>query len=159
MKKIFSFIIVLLLVITITGCGKDKENGISKDASYEELLNLYVEAFEKEDIDILVKAFPDFMEPFIRQEISSEEIKEINSYYGSDVKYSFNITGKTKMSDEWLEENNAIIKNEFHSNTKAQECYALEGTTEINGSEHSITNEIEELWYCNFNGTWRLLAG
>jgi len=159
MKKLFSILAILLLVVTITGCGKSKDNEVKKDASYEELLDLYVEAFEKADIELLIKALPEFMAPFVRQEISNEDIKDINEYYGDNVKYSFNITGKTKMSDEWLKENNAIIKNEFHSNMQADECYALEGTTEIKGSKNSITNKIEELWYCNFDGTWRLMVG
>lgn len=152
MKKIFSILIISLLVISLPGCGDKKE----KKKSVDELINLYVKGYQNADVDTLVKVFPDFMESSIKNSTTEKEIKNILSYYGKDVKLSINITDKIKMDQKWLDKTNKEIKKDYKTNTKASECYELIGTSEINGSKNSISNEIKDVWYCNFDSKWRL---
>ena len=69
------------------------------------------------------------------------------------------VTGKTKMDDEWVKENNAVLKEMYNTNKQMKECYQVDGTMTVKGSEKEQSGEIEELWYCDFDGEWFLIAG
>lgn len=154
MKKIFSILSILLLAVIITGCGEKKE----KKKSVDELIDLYIKGYQNTDVNTLVKAFPDFMESSIRNSTTEKEIKNITSFYGKDFKLSINITDKIKMDQKWIDGTNKDIKRDYKTNIKAKECYKLKGTSKISGNKNSVTNEIHDIWYCNFDSKWRLFV-
>lgn len=161
MKKIFSFLFVAIILVSLTGCSislgekKDKK----KERTLEYLVELYEKAYNEEKPELLKEIFPDFMLETIDTHLSKESIKKQKSYYGTNVKMEINVTDKTKMSDEWIKENNAILKDMYKTDMKMKECYQVIGTMSIKGSESEHNGEIEELWYCDFDGKWFLIAG
>lgn len=160
MKKVISFVFVALLTVTLVGCsftGKDKKE--SKERTYEYLLDLYARAYNEEKPELIKEVFPEFVFKGMEDQLTVENIKRAKSYYGDNVKFSFEVTGKTKMDDEWIEKANEDLKNYYNTDTKVKECYQLEGTTSIKGSEDESTSNMEELWYCDFDGTWYLIFG
>ena len=160
MKKIPSVLFVAIILVSLTGCsislGGKKEN---KKKSLEDLVKLYEKAYNEEKPELLKEIFPDFMFDVIDEHMSKEDINEQKSYYGSNVKMEIKVTGKTKMDDEWLKENNDALKRVYKTDKQMKECYQVEGTMSVKGSENEHNGEIEELWYCDFDGEWFLIAG
>lgn len=156
MKKVLTILFVSIIAITLVGCNEKKAN---KKRSYEELIDLYVRAINEENYKLLLEATPAFMKPFIEEELNNENIKEYKKYFGTNTKMSIEVTGKTKMDDEWLKYNNGILKSEFNTDTEAKECYALEGTITYKSDEKEENQKLEEVWYCNFDGEWLLMFG
>ena len=159
MKKILSFLFIAILAITLTGCATTKDKKKGKDRSLEYLVDLYEKAYNEEKPELLKEIFPEFMFETIDTHISKEDIKEQKSYYGSNAKMEIKVTGKTKMDDEWLKENNDALKRVYKTDKQMKECYQVEGTMSVKGSENEHNGEIEELWYCDFDGEWFLIAG
>ena len=160
MKKILSVLFVAIILVSLTGCsislGGKKEN---KKKSLEDLVKLYEKAYNEEKPELLKEIFPEFMFETIDEYMSKEDIKEQKSYYGSNTKMEIKVTGKTKMDDEWVKENNAVLKEMYNTNKQMKECYQVDGTMTVKGSEKEQSGEIEELWYCDFDGKWLLIAG
>jgi len=157
-KKFFTIMLVALLSVTlITGCGNKKEE--EKQKSAEELVELYVRAYNEENPELLLEIFPSFMTKDIKKYVTAENIKEQKKEYGVDAVYSMKVSGKTKMDDKWLEQNNKYIKQYYNTDVQMKECYEIEGIASIKGSLKEESHEIEELWYCNFDGDWKLIGG
>ena len=162
MKKIFSILFIAILIIGLTGCsmgGKKNKDKASKKASCQELITLYERAYNEEKVELIKEVFPDFFFKGIEDELTVESLKRAKSYYGEDAKMTINAKCEKKMDDEWIERNQAILKEYYDTDVKVKECYELEGTSTIKGSKDEHTGDIEEMWYCNFDGTWRLIAG
>ena len=156
-KKFFALMLVALLSVgLITGCGKKKEEE-KKVKKEEDLVELYVRAYNEEKPELLLEVFPDFFAEDLKKYVTVEGIKDQKAEYGDDAIYSMKITGKTKMTDDWIEQNNIYLK---EYNAQVTECYAIEGIASIKGSLKEDSSEIEEMWYCNFgNDDWRLIGG
>ena len=161
-KKFLALMLCALLSVTlITGCGskKEEEKEEKKPKTAEELVELYSRAYNEENPELLYEVFPSFMTVELKAYVTAESIREQKEEYGYDAIYSATITDKVKMNDEWLEENNKMLKKYYNTNTQMQECYQLEGTATIKGSLKEETKDIEEMWYCNFDGQWKLIGG
>ena len=156
MKKYLGIIVIMLLAVVITGCGGSKT--LKKDSSPEDLLDIYMEGFKNADLDKLLSVYPDFTKEYYQKYITKERLQETLDYYGNNTTMSYNLTGKEKLSDEDLDNFKEDIKNAFTNPILPSECYKLNGTTTIKGSKDEHTSDISELWYCNFDGTWRLLG-
>ena len=53
---------------------------------------------------------------------------------------------------------NEEIKSTFTDYVLASECYLIKGNTHIKGSKTERDGTLDEMDYCNFNGTWRLIG-
>lgn len=156
MKKYLGIIVIMILSVIMTGCGGSKT--ITKNATPEDLLDVYMEGFNNVDIDKLLSTYPDFAKEYYKKYITKERLQETLDYYGNDTTMSYRLAKKVKLSEEELKSFNEDIKNAFTNPVLPNECYILNGTVTIKGSKEESTNEITELWYCNFNGIWRLLG-
>lgn len=156
MKKYLGLFVIMLLAVVITGCGGSKT--VTKNSTPEELLDIYMEGFKNADPDKLVSVYPDFAQEYYKKYITKENIQRSLDNYGSNVKLSYEITGKVKLTEDELNELNESIKNAFPDAVLPNECYKINGSTTIKGSSEEHTSEITELWYCNFDGSWRLLG-
>ena len=159
MKKILSFLFVAIIAITLTGCNITKGKKKEKERTLEYLVSLYEKAYNEEKVELIKEVFPDFMLDGAEDAFSKERLKEAKAYYGSNTKLTIKVTGKTKMDDEWLEENNKVLKEFYNTDKQMSECYEVEGTMTIKGSKDEQSSNINELWYCDFNGKWYLIAG
>ena len=161
MKKILSYLFVAIILVSLTGCSislggkKDKK----KERALEYLVELYEKAYNEEKPELLKEIFPEFMFETINTHLSKESIKKQKSYNVANAKMEIKVTGKTKMDDEWIKENNVILKDMYKTDKQMKECYQVEGTMSVKGSENEHNGEIEELWYCDFDGKWYLIAG
>lgn len=156
MKKYLGLFVIMLLAVVMTGCGGSKT--LTKNSTPEELLDVYMEGFKNVDPDKVISIYPDFAKDYYKKYITKERIQRSLDNYGRNVELSYEITGKDKLSDDELEELNENIKNVFTNPVLPSECYKINGSTTIKGSDEEHTSEITELWYCDFDGSWRLLG-
>ena len=156
MKKYLGIIVIMLLAVVITGCGGRKV--VSNNSSVEDLLDIYMDGFKDADVDKLFSVYPDFAQEYYKRNVTKERIERTLDYYGDNVRMSYNITSKNKLNDEELDKLNEDIKKTFNDYVLPSECYKINGETTIKGSKEEHVNEISELWYCNFDGAWRLLG-
>lgn len=140
----------------------DGENG---NYSVEQLLGFYSEGIEKADYNSFMKILPASISRYQAgalyggESSFKEECAYIHEEYGYDLKITFNITNRKEESQEWLEENQQYLRRELGINAQLTKAYLLEGTMTMSGSRKTETREIEELWYCEIDGTWGLIAG
>ena len=174
-KKFFAVMLCALISVgLVTGCGKESgstteakdkkdttssESGKStKNASYDELIDMYERAYNEENIDLLYDIFPDFMFEQIKKYLTIDSLKQSKSYYGDNAKMTINVTDAEKMNAEWLEMANEELK-AYGNDAKVTECYELKGTITYSGSDDTDTDDIDgEIYYCNYKGEWKLIA-
>lgn len=154
MKKILSILYVLLITITLTGCSAISTSG-SEERSTEKLLDLYVEAFTKNDLQILYKVFPEFYIKVanITQEYMTKIYERNKEEFGDDFKVTYKINSKEKVSAEELEQFNSNLKK---YNAKVTECYEVNTTVTFSGSKFTDPDTYP-LGYCKINGKWYIL--
>ena len=153
MKKYLSLVVVFLFAFVITACGNS-----NIDKTVDELLDTYLEGFRTSDVDKMFSSYPDFAKEFYKQAITKEKVQELLEEYGDNVQTSYKITDTKKLSKDDLQKINDNIKTAFENYVLASECYKIEGTTTIKGSKTEKTNNIDELWCCKFDDSWKLIG-
>ena len=154
MKKILSILCVLLITITLTGCSAISTSG-SEERSTEKLLDLYVEAYVKNDLELLRKVLPDFYikEMNITQERMTTMYERNKKEFGDDFTVTYKINSKEKVSNEDLSKLNDNLK---EYNVKATECYKVNTTFTFSGSKFTDPDTYP-IGYCKINGKWYII--
>lgn len=159
-KKFFGILLLLFVVVGLTACGtkNDKKKDIHKDGTAEDFMDVMVAGYNERDVEKIKSVMPDFMQSEFK--ITNDQFKEgIESAYGTDLKVSYKITDKKKVTDEWLEQNNKYLKEMYKTDKQMTECYEIKGTITFKSSKKEDTDEIEETWHCKIDDKWYLIFG
>jgi len=154
MKNYLKIFLVVGLLFIASGCGKT----VSNNSSVEDLLDVYMEGFKNADVDKMLSVYPDFAKDYYGKYVTEENVRNALDNYGDNIKLSYDITGKEKLSSEELNQLNEEIKQTFTNYVLPSDCYKISGTTEAKGSKNKNMGTIKNMWYCNFNDTWRLFG-
>ncbi len=165
MKKRY-FIILLLLVTLTTACGSNSSSkgGVDnkKERTVEELMDAYVIAYTKADVETAMKIFPQYYTNHYKEQLTKERFEEnlakAKNSYGDDFNITYEIKSKTKMTDDELDALNSSIAARFNTSEKATECYKLDGTITFTGSKFTDPDPISSAAYCKYNGEWYLAS-
>ncbi len=153
MKKIF-LIIIFVSVFMITGCVK-------KEKTVEDLLDEYIVAYTTADVELTKEIFPSFYIEYSKEYLTKERLeKSLQSdkeKLGDDFKATYDITKKTKMTDEELENINKKMTDTYKATENATECYKLEGTMTFKGSKDQIVDSLSSVGYCKYSSNWFLV--
>ena len=155
MKKYLTIIVIFLFAFVITACGSS-----SVDKKIDELLDTYLEGFRNGDVDKMFSSYPDFAKEYYKKYVTKEKIVALLEEYGDNVQTSYKITDREKITEDELKILNDKIKTAFENNdfVSPSECYKIKGTTTIKGSKEEKTNDINDLWICKFDGSWKLIG-
>ena len=154
MKRFLKIFVITIFALIITGCGSKE---LSKNASLDELFDTYKEGLKNVDVDKLISIYPDFTHEKLKKTVTKEAIEKTIDYYGDDMEVTIDVTGKEKMAEDELESFNYDIKQEYSNYVLASECYSVKGNISIKGSKKENSTSIKEMYYCNFDGTWRIM--
>ena len=158
MKKTLILLVAVCCVFLLTGCGS---SSVSNNASVEDLLDDYIEAFMKADNKKLLNIFPSFMESDVNKYFSEEALKNqvasLKEQYGDDFKITYKINETIKATDEQLSTFNNSLKNHYSNAIEASECYAYDGEFVYKGSKSSETGSLSDIVYCKFDNAWKLV--
>ena len=154
MKKILSILCVLLITITLTGCGTISTSG-AEESSVEQLLDLYVKSFEENKLETLYKVFPEFYikEINMTQEKMTTIYERNKDEFGDDFKVTYKINSKEKISTDKLNQLNDNFKK---YNVKVTECYEVNTTITFSGSKFTDPDTYP-LGYCKIDGKWYII--
>ena len=165
MKKSY-FLILLLLVAFVTACGSssNSKSGVDnkKTRTIEDLMDAYVIAYTKADIDAAKKIFPKYYNERYKDQLTKERLEEslskAKNSYGDDFNITYEIKSKTKMTDDELNAFNTSIATRFNTSEKASECYKLDGTITFTGSKFTDPDPLSSAAYCKYDGEWYLAS-
>lgn len=155
MKK--KIIICLLVVLfTLTGCK------LSFGRTYENLLKDYTNAYSKGDLKTIQKIFPpyyvEFSKDIVTQEYLDKQVNTLKSTFGDDFKITYEITGKTKLTNDELKTLNEKMAKYYNAKDNATECYKYEGDLIIKGSKNESKSSLSSIGYCKYKNTWYIVA-
>lgn len=163
-KKIL--LIVLLSILIFTGCQSKDNNKIetkTEERTMEYLLDRYVEAYSKADMDAVKDMFPpyyiEYSKNFLNKEFLEKRIEEAKQVYGDDYKITYEVGESTKLTDEELERTNNIMKNEYDAKEDASECYKYEVKIKFKGSLYEDPDSAYSfMGYCKYNDKWYIVS-
>ncbi len=151
MKKRFLLLFVAVVAL-FTACGGSR--------SAEGLIEKYVQGFNDADASKIRDTYPDFYVKFYDGQITDSTLetmrKGYKETYGDDVKITYKIESKEKVSDEELAHANSTLKSKYNTNEEASECYSLKVVLTYSGSKKTEDTKWS-LGYCNYGGTWYLV--
>ncbi len=159
MKKI---VIVLLLVVSFcVGCDKIKEVLGGNERTPEYLLDTYIDGYLNSDLKKATTMYPQFIldsnpSNFTKESLESA-LKHSKEEFGDDLKITYEINGKTKLTDAELSDFNKKVQSYYNTKESLDECYKLDGTITFSGSKFTDPDPLS-LAYCKYNGTWYLLG-
>ena len=168
-KKGLLILLVIVSVFLLTGCGSSKkENGNKKEKNnveekrtYKFLLDEYVLAYTKADLNAALDLFPtyyvEYAKNFLTQEYLDKSLKESKEKYGDDFNITYDTGKETKLTDEELEKVNTKMKNYFNTELQASECYKYDGSFTFKGSKSEKKDSLATMGYCKYNDTWYLV--
>ncbi|MBQ3408809.1 MAG: hypothetical protein IJH12_06380 [Clostridia bacterium] len=107
-KKYLKYALVLVLIVSsmyiFSGCGNKKNenegnNGEVNKEVYEEPLRNYMEGLRTKDIELILKAYPDFMQKMTQADIDSI-YSRYEAMYGSNVTMEYNLGDAVRIEDK-----------------------------------------------------------
>ena len=160
MKKGLLLVVLFVAVVFITACGSKSKS----TRTVEDLLDEYAEAYTTASVKLAKDIFPPFYIEYaeskgmLTQESLEQSLKNAKEKYGDDFHITYEITNKTKMTDEELETLNSKMASRYNSKEDASECYKFEGTITFAGSKYEDPDPISSMAYCRYDGAWYLVG-
>lgn len=155
MKKILTITICLLVALSLTACKSTKKE--KKERSAEELLDLYVEAIEKEKYENMEKIVPKFYLEAnnFTKESFEKGIKNAKEEFGDDLKVTYEIKEKKELEESELKKANEYLS-KFENYKEVSKCYSLNGTITFSGSKFTDPDPMDT-YYCKIEDEWYLI--
>lgn len=176
-KKLLVFVVIISSIFLLTGCGKNNnsENNTETDA-YLQPLKDYMDGLKNKDVNLTLKAFPEFMNK--DQEITIENINEMytqyESLYGANIQLDYEFGTSTKLEESEIFALEEQIKGYY---TEMQEIDITEAyivplkltvsgdgikdentTTEENQTgERASKTDTTDFYVYKYNGAWYLI--
>ena len=156
MRKCFLIIVVLFSIVCLGGCfNKDEDRTINY------ILDRYVRAYTKADINAARDIFPPYYNEYVKDNMTRQSLKNnlksMKLKYGDDFNLTYQISDQIKLSDEELNSLNENISSTYSTDSKASECYKIEGTITFKGSKKNDTAKISAMNYCMYD-KWYLVT-
>lgn len=166
-------IIVIALVAVIAVAGVLGACALFGGGGYEKPIGYIEDAFNKRDVEILFKAYPDDFQDILKENENygkfigaSNNFEQIEKEYGTDAKMKCEVVSKVKCTDsevQELEESyNAMMQMMYESQGKSydkvdvKKAYRLTVTQTIEG-ERKTETKTEEVEVGKIGGKWYLL--
>ncbi len=131
--------------------------------AYAKPINYFVTGMEKDSYKTLKKAFPEFViDTFEDSYYSIEDVlenlhEEAEDEYGREFKLSYEITRKSKLDDDDLEDIEDAIDDYYDEDVKVSAGYELKVKLKISGGGDSDNEKIEVNVY-KIDGKWYLMS-
>ena len=138
-------LIILLSVFFISACDSTNKE--------EELLNHYVEAFTKGDLNELKKALPNVWIENYNQDALDSSVRSFKSLYGDDYTITYEIKSKEKLDSSDYKEMQDLIKSYY--DVDMTDCHSMNVMFVYSGSKKTEKQEMN-INYCKFDGKWYL---
>lgn len=161
MKKGYLLLVVLLCAIFVTACGS---NGYKNrnTRTVEDLLDEYVDAYLKPDVELAKDMFPKFYVEYAKDLMTQERLEQglerSKEIYGDDFHITYEVTKTTKYTEDELAELNKKMEDRYYSKVDASECYKVEGTITFVGSKDEDPDPLDTMAYCKYEGEWFLVG-
>ena len=180
LKLLLVITIVLSSVFVLTGCGKkNKENKDEQVQAYLQPLKDYFDGIKNKDINLVLKAFPDFMN--MSTKITEDDINDLysqyESLYGANIKIEYTFGEAIALGEEELSDlENEIVATYTDLQTiditagytvpvkvtvtgdGIQSTENSENADDANKNENSNTNtEDDEMYVLQYNGNWYIM--
>ena len=159
MKKGLLITILLVAIVFVTACGS---KGSKSTRTVEDLLDEYVEAYTKADVELAKDIFPPFYIEYAKNMLTKDRLEaaleSAKEPYGDDFHITYEIKSKTKMTEEELKAVNDRMASRYNSKDDASECYKFTGTITFVGSKFEDPDPIDSMIYCNYSGAWYLVG-
>lgn len=160
MKKGLLLVTLLVMVVFVTACGS--KYGSKSSRTVENLLDEYVDAYTKADVDLAKDIFPPFYVEYAKDMLTKERLEQslasAKEEYGDDFHITYEITDKTKFTADELDTLNNKMANYYNAKVKASECYKLKGTITFKGSKFEDPDPIDSMAYCKYDDGWYLVG-
>ena len=128
----------------------------------EYLLDRYVEAYTKANLEAAEDMFPPFYIEYSKGNLTQEYLEkgrdEAKEKYGDDFTITYKIEKTTKLTDEELDKLNEKMEKYYKAKEKASECYKEEINLTFKGSKKEDSNSVSTMGYCNYNGMWYIVG-
>lgn len=104
-KKLLKSVFWLILIFSVcifSGCGNTKQEEQKEEISrevYESPLKNYMEGLKNRDINLVLQAFPEFMQTFTQADLDSI-YANYEAMYGSNVKMEYNLGDSVKIKEQ-----------------------------------------------------------
>ena len=134
----------------------DINNFSNATASIEDLITLEFEANRTASIDMYLLVYPEFVRPTIKGYLTEDSFS--SDVYGKMVDYEFTVTGKTKWTQDILDEANDFIKEAYGTDDKLEECYYIDGDYKIKGTITDYNDSFDVCNYCRVNNKWYIFT-
>ncbi|MBP3707447.1 MAG: hypothetical protein J6J36_02415 [Clostridia bacterium] len=189
-KKIFKFILIIAVIIlstfTLSGCQKNEKKEepeqISRETYVEPLQN-YLEGLKTKNLELVLKAYPEFMH--MDQKLQLTDIEAVyaryESLYGSNIVFDYNIgeptiveendygTLASRIKEAYPDAGDISIDKAFileveltisgdgvkNANNEEKQEESNEGNSSENGeSQKTKTTDHQDFYVYRFNGNW-----
>lgn len=153
-KKAVKLSIVLLLIISnvfiFSGCGKKNNNNTGKPEDgkdvYEAPLRNYMEGLKTKNIEVLLSAFPEFMQKMTQTDIDTV-YAEYEAQYGSNIVMEYKLGDATRVTEDYDLEILASQIKEYYPDAgdiKITDAYIITVELSISGDGKAEQNEDGE---------------
>ena len=189
-KKLFKFILIIAVIVlsifTLSGCKKDEKKEepeqISRETYVEPLKN-YLEGLKTKNVELMLKAYPEFMH--MDQKLQLTDIEAVyakyESLYGPNIVFDYNIGEATIVEESDYETLVSKIKEAYpdagdfsidkafiieveltisgdgvkNDNNEEKQEESNEGNLSENGEpQKTKTTDRQDLYVYRFNGNW-----
>lgn len=156
MKLIIIIGMLIILVISLTGCGNKSQEQIDNEA-YEEPIKNMIEGIQNTDVEKYMNAFPEFLNLKIAQKDLDELMNTYIELYGQGIQISYEITNKQEIPNEKLVEMQENIKKYFEHECTIKKGYKLEISQTVKGSkDQNISDKTIDVY--EIDGKWYIIS-
>ena len=163
MKVIAVLAVMIMTSVILTGCELKKKNSDSEKATteaYEEPVKNFVEGLSEANSEKFLKAFPSFIADYAKDIFTDEYLEKTldnaKETYGDNITMTYNIKGKTELSEEDLKSMVDATKTSFDKDITITKGYELDLEIHTKGDKDEDT-EDETIDVYEVDGKWCLL--
>lgn len=147
--KICGIVIIMVLIILLCFILKNQ---------YKTPINNYYKGLQNANAKTYSKSFPDFMgvNKTKTEENLKEDLEELQSVYGNNIKIKYKVISKEKYKNEELNIIEKFIEKRYNSKAKVSAGFYLNVEEKISGSTDSNVAQVKMYVY-KVNGEWKLI--
>ena len=161
MKRGLFILTICILCILTTGCKKETTTQTNYIEQSSELLSVVTDGALSGNKEKVLSTFPDAMKKTLNKVITEQNLNtntnNLKKKYGNDVTVSYEVKSLEYQNNEDTNHLNKVYSYVYYKDLKISECYKIVGNITYSGSKKETTESIEDTYYCNFDGEWKLL--
>jgi RNA polymerase subunit RPABC4/transcription elongation factor Spt4 len=121
---------------------------------YKSPIKKYVKGLNKCDAESYMAAYPSFLKMETKDKTLTERKKNLEKTYGDNVKYSYKVLKKTKISKDDLKKVKEAIQDKYKENVKVSKGFKVKVKQTIKGkkdydyaTDYAFVYKIDGKWY------------